>query len=134
VFDAAFDWVETTYDEGSTIEEIAIQGDRKIVGVGRIDGPGAQTGGLLFVRLLPDGTFDDTFDGNGRIRVEIDLDPNERDGGLGLTLHGGRALGVGFATEADFDQQFALARLTTSLIFSDGFESGGTAFWGLAVP
>jgi uncharacterized delta-60 repeat protein len=134
VFDSAFDWVETAYDEGSTIEEIAIQGDRKIVGVGRINGPGAQTGGLLFVRLLPDGTFDDTFDGNGRIRVEIDLDPNERDGGLGLTLHGGRALGVGFATEADLDQQFALARLTTALIFGDGFDSGGTSFWSLAVP
>lgn len=134
LFDAAFGWVATTYDDGSTIEDLAIQGDRKIVGVGRIDGPGTQLGGLLFVRLLPDGTFDPTFDGNGRIRVEIDLDPDARDGGLGLALHGGRALGVGFAREAGGNQRFAAVRLTTALVFADGFESGLASNWSAIVP
>ncbi len=134
VFDAGFGWVETTYDEGSTIEEVVVQGDRKIVGVGRINGPGAQLGGLLFVRLLPDGSFDPTFDSNGRIRVEIDLAADELDGGLGLTLDGGRALGAGFAREGGGDLRFAAVRLTTALIFSDGFESGGPSYWSVAVP
>ena len=134
VFDAAFGWVATTYDQGSTIEDLVIQSDRKIVGVGRIDGPGTQTGGFLFVRLLPNGAFDSTFDSNGRIRVEIDLDPDGLDGGLGLTLHGGRPFGVGFAREASGFQRFAAVRLTTALIFEDGFERGLASNWSTVLP
>ena len=59
---------------------------------------------------------------------------DELDGGLGLALAGGRALGAGFARDGDGNFRFAAVRLTTALIFSDGFESAGRSYWSAAVP
>jgi hypothetical protein len=68
-------------------------------------------------RLLPDGTYDDTFDGNGVLR--IDMVPGEDDGARAIALVGGRPViaGVGGADA----ETATLLRLQSDLIFTDGF-------------
>lgn len=127
--DAAFGFPDLTYDEGSTIEDVAITSDRKILAVGRIDGSGAQAGGVFFARLLPSGELDDSFDGNGVKRVEIDAVANGNDAGYGVALNGGRPVAVGRNETQSPGHAFAAVRLENALIFTDGFERGSTAAW-----
>ena len=131
VRDAAFGFPELAYDQGSYLQELAIDGAQRIAGAGFIDGPSAQPGGFFFARLLVSGELDDSFDGNGVKRVEIDEVANGFDGAYGLALSGGRAVAAGFGQTLDGGFRFAVVRLTNALIFRDGFERGSTASWGL---
>lgn len=127
--DTDFGFPDLTFDEGSTIEDLLIASDRKIVAAGRIDGNGEQAGGFFFARLLPDGTLDETFDGNGVKRVEIDAVENGNDAGHGITLVGGRPVAVGRNATQSPGHAFAAVRLENALIFTDGFESASTIAW-----
>src|SRR5690606_23941328 len=130
-FDEWFGFPDLVFDEGSSVDDLVIASDGKIVAVGGIDGPGAQAGGFFFARLRPNGQLDVSFDGNGVKRVEIDVVPNGMDRALGLALNGGRPVAVGFnrTLSAELGYGFALVRLQNALIFTDGFERASTAAW-----
>ncbi|MGE0640183.1 MAG: hypothetical protein AB7G12_01315 [Thermoanaerobaculia bacterium] len=134
VFDSDYGYPDLALEEGSTVDNIALSSDRRIFAVGRINANGAQTGGFFFARLLATGAFDDSFDANGVKRVEIDLVANGLDGGLALTLSGGRPVAAGFAANSEGGSSFAVVRLENALVFSDGFERGNTHSWSSANP
>ena len=120
--------VTLDFEEGSAIQEIRLQSDRKIVGVGSVDAQGSQREGFLLVRLLTDGTLDTTFDDNGRKHVEFDLEPTGRDFATAMTLSGGRIVAVGAAMIGQAGN-LALVRTSNALIFTDGFERGTDNSW-----
>lgn len=122
--------VDIDLEEGSTIDGVVFQSDRKLLAVGTIDANGSQTGGFLLARLTSAGAFDSSFDGNGVKRVEFDADPDVDDRGLAAATWGGRLVAVGFAgAGGGDDQDFALVRTESALIFRDGFERGSTLGW-----
>ena len=127
--DVAFGFPDLTLEEGSTVEDLVVTSDRKIVTVGQIDANGAQAGGFFFARLLPTGVLDASFDGNGLKRVEVDAVPDANDAGIGVTLAGGRPVAVGRSATTQAGYRFAAIRLTDDLIFTDGFERGSSASW-----
>jgi uncharacterized delta-60 repeat protein len=128
-FDAGFGFPDLTLEEGSTVEDLVVTSDRKIVTVGKIDANGTQAGGFFIARLLPTGVLDNSFDGNGLKRVEVDAVPDANDAGIGITLSGGRPVAVGRSATTQAGHRFATIRLTNDLIFTDGFERGSTASW-----
>lgn len=121
-------FVPLDFEDGSTIRQIRLQSDRKIVGVGSVDALGDQQEGFLLVRLLPGGTLDSSFDGNGRKHVEFDLQPNARDYAVAMTLSGGRLVAVGTAMDGPAGN-VAVVRTSNALIFTDGFERGSSNSW-----
>lgn len=127
--DAGFGFPDLTLEEGSTVEDLVITSDRKIMTAGKINANGDQPSGFFFARLLPTGALDDTFDDNGVKRVEVDAVENGNDAGYGLTLSGGRPVAVGRAETTQGGYRFATIRLTNDLIFTDGFERGSTESW-----
>ena len=120
--------VTLDFEEGAVLQEIRLQSDRKIVGVGSVNAVGSQPEGFLLVRLLADGTLDSTFDDNGRKHVEFDLEPAGRDYATAMTLSGGRIVAVGAALIGQAGN-LALVRTSNTLVFTDGFERGTTAGW-----
>jgi hypothetical protein len=109
-------FVSLEIEQGTDIRAVAVRSDARILFAGTIH----HTGGGFdhFVgRLLPDGTYDDTFDGNGVLR--IDMVPGEDDGARAIALVGGRPViaGVGGADA----ETATLLRLQSDLIFIDGF-------------
>lgn len=127
--DAGFGFPDLTLEEGSTVEDLVVTSDRKIVTVGKIDANGTQAGGFFLARLLPTGVLDASFDGNGLKRVEIDAVADANDAGIGVTLAGGRPVAVGRSATTQAGQRFATVRLTNDLLFTDGFERGSTSAW-----
>lgn len=117
-------------EEGARIEAVSFQSDGRVVAAGEIDANGTQPGGFFLVRTLADGTLDASFDGNGLKRVEIDRTPNATDAALSLTLSGGRLVAAGYARGDSLPTVMAVVRTASELIFTDGFESGGTFVWG----
>lgn len=120
------------YDEGTYLYDVKLQSDGKIVAVGRIDGNGAQLGGFFLARTLADGTLDTTFDGNGVKRVEFDRTTNALDEAYVAGLSGGRLVVAGRSTAILPEDQFALLRTESDLVFADGFERGTTGGWPIA--
>jgi len=102
-------------EEGSDMRAVAIRSDRRILVAGTIDHTG---GGFdhYIGRLLPDGTLDPGFDGNGVIR--IDVVEGETDSGRAITFSAGRPV---IAGSGGGDLEFAtVVRLQSDLIFADG--------------
>ena len=121
---------DLTLEEGSWMSALALQSDRKIALAGHLDHTGSQQGGFLLARLLPDGSRDASFDGNGVVRYEFDRDLDARDGASALALAGGRLVAAGYAgIGTGSDRAFAVLRTQSTLIFTDGFERGSTAAW-----
>lgn len=121
---------DLTLEEGSWMSAVALQSDRKIALAGHIDHTGSQQGGFLLARLLPDGSRDASFDGNGVVRYEFDRELDARDGASALALAGGRLVAAGYAgIGTGSDRAFAVLRTQSTLIFTDGFERGSTAAW-----
>ncbi len=104
---------------------LAAQSDGRILAVGS---SGATDDARVW-RLAANGTLDTTF-GNGGVR-DFDCAPGapaSNDGGAALALSGGRALALGSRFGLPADDGLCLARLTSTLIFRSGFESG--LAWG----
>lgn len=102
-------------EEGSDMRAVAIRSDRRIMVAGSINHTG---GGFdhLIGRLLPDGTLDAAFDGNGVIR--IDVVDGETDSGRSIVFSAGRPVITGYGGA---DLEFAtLLRLQSDLLFADG--------------
>ena len=86
-------------------------------------------------RLLPDGSPDPTFDGDGARTV--DVVPGQEDVGVSIALQpiDGHLVVAGYTVEptgGDPLNDAALVRLVGDAglrIFADGFESGDTSAW-----
>lgn len=104
-------------ENGTQLDALAVQGDRRIVAVGSIahTGTGRDTFAL---RALADGTLDATFDGNGVVRHPLDA---QSDRASALVLDGGRPLLAGIAQRSDGWDGF-VARLQAERIFADAFD------------
>jgi uncharacterized delta-60 repeat protein len=123
------------WDEGSSVRRLALQSDGKLLGVGTIDPVGTGSFDFFLLRLGLDGLPDPTFHGNGVRRVPFDLATGAIDGAEALSLSAGRPVVVGYATEGDGDERWAILRTENALIFADGFERGSSSAWtALATP
>jgi uncharacterized delta-60 repeat protein len=84
---------------------------------------------MAVARLLPDGSFDTSFNGTGRQRVRIDTPGAEFSRALATTIDGnGRVLLAGFASKRTnelIESDFAVARLLSDGSLDEAFGSGG---------
>lgn len=104
-------------EEGSEMAAVAIRSDHRILVAGTI----RHTGGgydHFIGRLLPDGRFDNAFDQNGVIR--IDMVPGETDSARGIAFSAGRPVIAGYG--GDDYKTATIVRLQSDLIFTDSFE------------
>ncbi|MEZ5313907.1 MAG: hypothetical protein R2862_09805 [Thermoanaerobaculia bacterium] len=85
-------------------------------------------GDCVVVRYDPaTGTLDPVYGSSGSTRF---FGPNAESVECVATgLHGGRLLAAGRAYGDEVDDDVFIARLTTALVFQDGFESGDLAGW-----
>lgn len=124
--------VDLELEEGTLLFDLALQSDRKIVAVGRIDHTGPELGGFLLARLLANGDRDNSFDGNGVVRYEFNVAPDAGDSAYSAAIVGGKLVAAGAASSPDDDSQrsaFAILRTQSTLVFTDGFERGTTSAW-----
>jgi len=112
-------------DNNDYAESIKIQPDGKIViaGFATFD---ATTYDFAVTRLNPDGSFDTTFDGDGKTTITV------REGGLGddevvgLALQtDGKIVIVGNAAATDRNENFAIIRLNTDGSLDTSFSGDG---------
>lgn len=116
---------------------MVVQSDGKIVLAARVaTGDSGNTSDVGVARLLPDNALDPSFGGLGtgkRVFSMAAPPPGNGDDGVScLLLAAGRPVVVGWAEYIGADTDFAFRRLTSALIFTDGFESGWTFFWSAA--
>lgn len=108
-------------ENGTQLDALALQSDRRIVAAGRISHSGS--GQDVFVlRALADGTLDTSFDGNGVVRHSLDA---QTDRASALMLSDGRPLIAGIAQRDDSWDGFVM-RLYSDLIFADGLDPVAT--------
>lgn len=122
---------------GGQIRMVA-QSDGKIVIAARVaTGDPGNTSDVGVARLLTDNQLDPSFGGLGtgkRVFGMAAPPPGNGDDGVTcLVLAAGRPVIAGWAEYIGVDTDFAYRRLTSSLVFADGFESGWTFFWSAAV-
>ncbi|KAB2967856.1 MAG: hypothetical protein F9K18_03725 [Thermoanaerobaculia bacterium] len=131
--DGALAGVETaTFRLGghpTSFRDLALVGDRIFV-AGRI-WDGAESD-FVVARLRRDLTLDPGFGSGGWVRIDVS-GTHEHDQATALVLQDGRPVVAGEVATANYDA-FAVVRLTSALVFSDGFEGGSTAVWTGANP
>jgi uncharacterized delta-60 repeat protein len=122
--------VDLDLEEGTSIHTVAFQSDGKLLAVGTIDANGGNQGGFFLARMTKAGALDATFDDNGVKRVEFDAAAGVEDGALAATTIGGRLVAVGYAgAGGGDDEEFAVVRTESALVFADGFERGSSGAW-----
>lgn len=122
--------VELDLEEGTSIYGVDFQSDGKLLAVGSIDANGANQGGFFLARMTTTGTLDPSFDDNGVKRVEFDAAANVADGAFAVTTMGGRLVAAGYAgAGGGQDEEFAVVRTESALVFADGFERGTAGAW-----
>lgn len=134
----AFDVGGTGGDGIAGQVRMVAQSDGKIVLAARVaTGDGGNVSDVGVARLLPNNQLDPSFGGLGTGQRVFGLaapPPGNGDDGVScLVLAAGRPVVAGWGEYIGIDTDFAYRRLTSSLIFSDGFESGWTFFWSAAV-
>ena len=102
---------------GTQLDALAVQGDRRIVGVGFISQAGSGDD-VFALRVRADGVPDASFDGNGVVRHSLDA---QTDRAGAVTIVAGRPLVAGLARRDDDWDAFAL-RLEADRIFADGVD------------
>jgi len=109
-------------------ESVAVDGLGRILlaGTNRSTAPEYN---FLVYRLLPDGTFDSTFSGDGQQFIDFGADPDDHDFGRAVALVPGGVAVAGEAESSLGDPVVGAARLRSALLFADGFETGGTTAW-----
>lgn len=129
--DAAFGGdgtVELVYQERIQIDSLAVQTDGKIVAGGyRFDQQTLDREWMLY-RLTPAGALDGTFDSNGRRLVDFGQPAGQGEAIQTLHLAGGRTVAIG-RIEVGGVNRYGIARLTSDLIFRDGFERASAEGW-----
>jgi uncharacterized delta-60 repeat protein len=117
--DASFDadGVATAGGAGSSTDfghAVAVQADGRVLVAGQMSGQAA------VVRFTPDGALDPTFDGDGK--VVVDLVPGASDHAEGIALAGEKIVVAGGANNA-----FSVARLNADGSFDASFDADGKA-------
>ena len=113
----------------TSFRDVALIGDRIFV-AGRIwDGTESD---IVVARLRRDLTLDPEFATGGWVRVDAS-GTHENDQALTLVLQNGLPVVAGEVASANFGA-FAVVRLISALLFSDGFEGGTTALWTATNP
>ncbi len=133
-------------DDVDVATDLVLQLDGKIVVVGAAEAPNSKMD-FAIARLLPDGTLDSDFDGDGKTTVSFDLGGDLEDSATAVALNPDGAIVVaGLVDGPAGDRDFGLARLDPSGALDAAFGTGGkttiafdqgTAFddaFGLAVP
>ena len=104
--------------EETSVRDIVLQPDGRIVMVGENPGPG---GGFLVARYRANGTFDPTFSGGGWSFIEV---PVERSESSSVALQGNKII-VGGVTQDPVDQRhLVLLRLTAGGALDPTFGGG----------
>jgi uncharacterized delta-60 repeat protein len=110
------------------------QSDGKVLVAARVlTGDSGNLSDVGVARLLTDNQLDPSFGGSGTGKRVFGLaspPPGTGDDGVAcLLLAGGKPVLGGWGEYIGLDTDFAVRRLTSALIFTDGFESGQTFFW-----
>jgi uncharacterized delta-60 repeat protein len=115
----------TSFGSGTgDAQDIAIQGDGKVVVVGGYRPAGSPTPDVALARYNPDGTLDPTF-GGGDGRVTTAIGPGY-DEARALVVRGGKILVAGTSYQgASTDLDFALLRYNLDGTLDQTFGSGG---------
>jgi hypothetical protein len=113
---------------------LALNPDGKIVVGGQVDGVnGDRDFGLA--RLDANGAPDPTFGPAGKTTIAFDLGSGAFDDFYGLAVP--PSGGIYLAGEVDVAlniDDFGVAKVIGSVVFGDGFESGGASLWSATVP
>jgi len=110
-----------------------VQGDGKLLVVGRASNSSTEDGAMAVARLLPSGSLDPEFFPtsftHGLRLVEFDLGGTNEDTAAEVLLQRGRIVLGGSATRDSGDLAVALARLHNALLLADAFETGDARYW-----
>jgi len=113
----------------TSFRDVALVGDRIVV-AGRIwDGTESD---FVVARLRRDLTLDPDFGTGGWVRIDAS-GTHDNDQASALVVQDGRPVVAGEVATANYGA-FAVVRLTSALVFADGFEGGSTAVWTGANP
>ncbi len=104
-------------ENGTQLNALAVQSDRRIVAVGLIKHAGSGSD-VFALRAHADGTLDTSFDGNGVVRHSLDA---STDLAAAVALVAGRPLLAGYASRDGSMDGFVL-RLQADRIFTDGLD------------
>ncbi len=119
---------EFVFDNRTWISQMQVQSDGRLIGVGLIEPGGPSNPDFFLFRLLANGVLDTTFHANGVRRVTFNQDPDVSDWAQAMTISGGRLVAVGKVTTPTA-RSFGVTRVTSALVFADGFERATTAGW-----
>lgn len=112
-----------SWAEGNAVHALAIDAQRRIVVAGRVDPAGAAESYFFAGRLLHDGSFDTTFDGNGVRQLAMPIDTNTHASASALALPGGRPVLAGSLYDVvGAHYASGVARLQSDLIFANGLD------------
>jgi len=130
----AFDVGPYGGDGGAGMNRMVVQSDGKIVvAATAITGDSGNVIDVGVARVLAESGLDTSFGGLGTGKRTFDMPPvgsgDGNDDFHCLTLSGGKPVLVGSGHYSGTDWDFSFRRLTSALIFTDGFESGTTSFW-----
>jgi uncharacterized delta-60 repeat protein len=109
------------------IDEVLVQDDGKILGIGNISSGGNK---MIFVRLTEDGILDNTFSNDGMLTVEF---------GSGYESYGrdlaiqddGKIIGAGYVTDLNNDAHCALCRINADGSMDATFGTNGIMMMNL---
>ncbi|HEY9401176.1 MAG TPA: Calx-beta domain-containing protein [Pyrinomonadaceae bacterium] len=116
---------QVTTDFGGSFEQanaVAIQTDGRIVVAGEIATSVAADDNFALARYNPDGSLDNTFDGDGKVVTDFDLVDGARDV---VIQPDGRIVAAGRAGTIPTGTFFALARYTTTGALDTSFDTDG---------
>ncbi|KAB2967739.1 MAG: hypothetical protein F9K18_03890 [Thermoanaerobaculia bacterium] len=131
-FSFAAPGVQSSFDQ---IFGLALQGDGRIVAVGRGTNAAGSGRTVGIARLTATGALDPTFAGDGTVVYQFASGTGSTSVGRAAVLaHDGSIVLSGFAQTAPNDGAFFAARLHNDYIFADGFESESTGAWSAAAP
>jgi uncharacterized delta-60 repeat protein len=115
------------YGELDRFGALEVQSDGRILAIGASDDNDVEVR-----RFLPGGTLDAGFGVAGLRAFDCEPGPaSSTDTGIALALSNGRVVAIGNRGGPPADDGVCVARLTSSLIFADGFASGGVGDWSL---
>lgn len=124
--------VATGFDQ---IFGLALQGNNRIVAVGRGTNAGGSGRTAGIARLTEDGVLDPTFSGDGTTVYAFQSGGGNATVGRAVSLASdGRIVLSGFTQQTSGDNDFFAARLHNDYIFADGFETGDDSAWSSTAP
>lgn len=108
---------------------VAVQSDGRIVLVGYRELGVLNARSFMVIRLLPDGTLDNSFSGDGYVSINFGLMFGSQDDGTAVALQAdGRIVVAGRAQQAPGDYTMAVARLNPDGSLDTSFNGFGRAW------